>query len=155
MSDYKWYPDDYQLGIEPKKPERALVVSSASEQNKKIFKKPWVMVVVTALITSILCTGVLGAFVLVPMMNKYNQDSAVIFKDGSDMRNKVDVSTVLGLQGNSVSGQEPLSIVEIARRVGPAVVGIVAKGQSVNSLFFIPSQSSGSGIIISGDGYNT
>ena len=65
MSDYKWYPDDYQLGIEPKKPERALVVSSASEQNKKIFKKPWVMVVVTALITSILCTGVLGAFVLV------------------------------------------------------------------------------------------
>lgn len=153
MSDYKWYPDDYQLGIEPKKPEKAIVVSQASEQNKKGFRKPWVMVVVTALITSILCTGVLGAFVLVPMMNKYNQDSAVIFKDGSDMRNKIDFSAAIGLQGNSASGQEPLSIVEIARRVGPAVVGIVAKGQSVNSLFFIPSQSSGSGIIISGDGY--
>lgn len=156
MSDYKWYPDDYQMGIEPHKKETSLVVSEATEQPKKKKKmKPWVVALVTALITSLLCTGVLGAFVFVPALSSLSSGSAVIYRDGEDMRNKVDLSTALGLQGESASGQEPMSIVDIARQVGPAVVGIVATGESSSGMFLIPSQtqSSGSGIIISSDGY--
>ncbi len=157
MSDYKWYPDDYQMGIEPHKPQTALVVSEAAQEPKKKKMKPWVVALVTALITSLLCTGVLGAFVFVPALNNLNSGSTVIYKDGNDLRNKIDLSTALGLQGESASGQEPLSIVEISRRVGPAVVGITATGQSSGgmSMFGLPSQtqSSGSGIIISADGY--
>ncbi|HIV02091.1 MAG TPA: trypsin-like peptidase domain-containing protein [Candidatus Aphodoplasma excrementigallinarum] len=156
MSDYKWYPDDYQMGIEPHKKETSLIVSEATEQPKKKKKmKPWVVALVTALITSLLCTGVLGAFVFVPALSSLSSGSAVIYRDGEDMRNKVDLSTALGLQGESASGQEPMSIVDIARQVGPAVVGIVATGESSSGMFLIPSQtqSSGSGIIISSDGY--
>lgn len=155
MSDYKWYPDDYQMGIEPHKKETSLVVSEATEQPKKKKKmKPWVVALITALITSLLCTGVLGAFVFVPALSSLS-GSAVIYRDGEDMRNKVDLSTALGLQGESASGQEPMSIVDIARQVGPAVVGIVATGESSSGMFLIPqqTQSSGSGIIISSDGY--
>ena len=119
--------------------------------------KPWVVALVTALITSLLCTGVLGAFVFVPALNNLNSGSTVIYKDGNDLRNKIDLSTALGYRSESASGQEPLSIVEISRRVGPAVVGITATGQSSGgmSMFGLPSQtqSSGSGIIISADGY--
>lgn len=156
MSDYKWYPDDYQMGIEPHKKETSLVVSEATEQppKKKKKMKPWVVALITALITSLLCTGVLGAFVFVPALSSLS-GSAVIYRDGEDMRNKVDLSTALGLQGESASGQEPMSIVDIARQVGPAVVGIVATGESSSGMFLIPqqTQSSGSGIIISSDGY--
>ncbi len=153
-NNYNWYPDDYQMGLENKKTQSALIVTEPTVAKKgKKKAKPWVIALVTALITSILCTGILSAFVLVPAMN--SSGSAVIFKDGSDMRTKVDFSSAIGLQGNSPNGDEPLSIVEIARRVGPAVVGIVATGQSSNNIFLIPSQtqSSGSGIIISSDGY--
>lgn len=153
-NNYNWYPDDYQLGIKNEKSTSSLIVSEATPVNKeKKHAKPWVVALVTALITSLLCTTVLGAFVLIPAMN--SSGSAVIFKDGNDLRAKVDFSTAVGLQGKSASGQEPLSIVEIARQVGPAVVGIVATSQSANSIFLIPSQSqsSGSGIIISSDGY--
>lgn len=153
-NNYNWYPDDYQLGIKNEKSTSSLIVSEATPVNKeKKHAKPWVVALVTALITSLLCTTVLGAFVLIPTMN--SSGSAVIFKDGNDLRAKVDFSTAVGLQGKSASGQEPLSIVEIARQVGPAVVGIVATSQSANSIFLIPSQSqsSGSGIIISSDGY--
>lgn len=156
MSDYKWYPDDYQMGIEPHKKETSLVVSEATEQppKKKKKMKPWVVALVTALITSLFCTGVLGAFVFVPALSSLS-GSAVIYRDGEDMRNKVDLSTALGLQGESASGQEPMSIVDIARQVGPAVVGITATGESSSGMFLIPqqTQSSGSGIIISSDGY--
>lgn len=157
MDEYKWYPDDYQLGIEPVKSQKAIVVSEAvsrAERKKSKFQKPWVIALVTALITSILCSSVFAAFVLVPMVKKNSLDSAVIFKDGEDMRTKYDASVIAALQGKSKSGQEPLSVVEIARRVGPAVVGIVAQGQQTfSNIFLIPSQSSGSGIIISSDGY--
>lgn len=153
MNDYNWYPDDYQLGIQNEEKKNAIVVSEATESKIKKQKKPWVIALVTALITSLLCTGLLGAFAIVPLIKKANSGNGIIFKDGNDLRNKVDISGALSLQENSPTGQEPLSIVEIARRVGPAVVGIVAQGQASNSLFLIPAQSSGSGIIISADGY--
>lgn len=153
-NNYNWYPDDYQLGINNEKPTSSLIVSEATPINKKKkHVKPWVVALITALITSLLCTSILGVFVLAPSMS--SSGSAVIFKDGNDLRTKVDFSTAIGLQGKSSGGQEPLSIVEIARQVGPAVVGIVATSQSASSIFLIPSQSqsSGSGIIISSDGY--
>lgn len=153
MNDYNWYPDDYQLGIQNEEKKNAIVVSEATEPKIKKQKKPWVIALVTALVTSLLCTGLLGTFAIVPLIKKANSGNGIIFKDGNDLRNKVDISGALSLQENSPTGQEPLSIVEIARRVGPAVVGIVAQGQASNSLFLIPAQSSGSGIIISADGY--
>lgn len=150
MSSYNWYPDDYQMGIEREKKDAIVVAPPVIHQKKKT--KPWVVALVTALITSILCTAVMGVFVL-PRLT--NSGSTVIYKDGEDMRNKIDIASAIGLQGKSSDGDEPLSIVEIARKVGPAVVGIVATGQSTNNIFLIPTQtqSSGSGIIISSDGY--
>ena len=53
-----------------------------------------------------------------------------------------------------VTGGE-LSTVEISKKVGPAVVGITSKIQSTMSFFNTPmeSEGTGSGIIISSDGY--
>jgi len=59
-----------------------------------------------------------------------------------------------GAKETVVKGEE-LTTVEISKKVGPAVVGITSKIQSAMSFFNTPieSEGTGSGIIISSDGY--
>ncbi len=59
-----------------------------------------------------------------------------------------------GAKETVVKGDE-LTTVEISKKVGPAVVGITSKIQSAMSFFNTPieSEGTGSGIIISSDGY--
>lgn len=154
MDEYKWYPDDYQLNIEPKKPQTALVVSNTPNKKKpKRPKKPWVVALVTALITSLVCSTAFAAILFTPAVQSLG--SPIIYRDGNDLREKVDGSQLIGGTTVNSDGKSSMSVVDIARQVGPAVVGIISTSESTNGIFFLPTEqeSSGSGIIISSDGY--
>lgn len=156
MDDYKWYPDDYQLNQQPKHPEKSMVVYQQPPK-KKHKSRPWVVAMVTALITSLVCTGVFGVLLVSPIMSNQLANlasgSTVIYRDGNDLRNKVDISSVLNQNGTSADGKTALSVTEISKQVGPAVVGIINRAQVNSFLNQTVDQGSGSGIIISADGY--
>lgn len=156
MDDYKWYPDDYQLNQEPKHPEKSMVVYQQPPKKKRK-SRPWLVAMVTALITSLVCTGVFGVLLVSPIMSNQLANlasgSTIIYRDGEDLRNKVDISSVLNQSGTSADGKTALSVTEIANQVGPAVVGIINRAQVSSFLNQTVDQGSGSGIIISSDGY--
>ena len=81
--------------------------------------------------------------------------STIIYRDGNDLRTKVDLSTALSL--DTAEDGTPLSVPNIANRVAPSVVGIAIEGTATGNTIFGPTtqqfQSSGTGIIISTDGY--
>jgi len=162
MDDYKWYPSDFQPKKHQNEPKpnipqsTALVVAPPMPQ--KVRKpKTWLVVITTALITSMLCCVFTAALLHVPYVRERlsSSVSTIIYRDGADMRPKADVSILTNQTGTSDARGTVLSVVEIAQEVGPAVVGIVCEGQYGSDIFLTPSigSSSGSGIIISGDGY--
>lgn len=153
MDDYRWYPDDYQTNIEQNKPDKAMVVYQQPPKRKRK-SRPWLVAMVTALVTSLVCTGAFGALLLSPAVrNQLSSGSTVVYRDGSDLRNKVDISSVLNQNSTNSDGKTALSVTEIAKQVGPAVVGIINRTQVSSFLNQTVDQGSGSGIIISSDGY--
>lgn len=119
---------------------------------KKREKKVWPLVVVTALITGILTSAICCALFLRLMPTS---QSTIIYRDGNDLRTKIDLMSALGIE-NADDGK-PLSVTEVANRVSPSVVGISTKGVAMQeSLFGMiqqPFSSSGTGFIVSTDGY--
>ncbi len=127
-------------------------VQDWSPKKKAREKKLWPLVVVTALITSLLTSALCGVLY---MFTTPKSQSTIIYRDGNDMRTKIDLMTALGLD-NADEGK-PLSVTDVANRVSPSVVGISTKGMAMQeSLFGImqqPFTSSGTGFIVSTDGY--
>ncbi len=115
-------------------------------------KKQWPIVVVTALVTSILTSALCATFY---WFTTPKNQSTVIYRDGNDLRTKIDLMTALGL--NNDDEGKPLSVTEVANRVSPSVVGISTKGIAMQESFFgimqQPFTSSGTGFVVSTDGY--
>lgn len=154
MDNYKWYPDDYQKDFTPK--QSGMVVYEPPKKKRQLLNKPWIIATCTALITAILFTTAFGVFLYTPAFTNLiatKTGSAVIFRDGDDLRQKYDISGMVNPVASTKDGVEPMSVVEIARKVGPAVVGIVNRGQLNSFLNQTVDIGSGSGIIISSDGY--
>ena len=161
MDDYKWYPTDYQTSGNQNtqnnmQQSTAMVVSPPTQQRTRK-PKIWLIITATALITSLLCCGFMTTLVYIPFIRDglISSDSTIIYRDGSDLRPKIDVSSLMNQTNAAGEDGRMLSVMEIAQKVGPAVVGIVCEGQYGTNMFLMPStgSSSGSGIIISGDGY--
>lgn len=113
----------------------------------------------SALISSIITVGVIGAGAWIYLKNNDKDDSSVIFSAG-------DISNLSTSNNNGTQ----LTIPEIAKKVGPSCVGVVNKTKVEPQRFYDPfsrryyytsdpnddtlvEQGSGSGIIISTDGY--
>lgn len=140
--DRNWSNDNFEKQTDiQNKPER----SNA---------KPIVIsVIISSLVTVLICALAIGAYELFGhrIFKNFSTESTIIFRDGEDLRQKIDVNEALANLASD--GETPLSTEEIARKVGPAVVGIVSTGEASNGFFMQNYQSSGSGIIISADGY--
>ena len=142
-----WNNDDYQSAL-VKAPYK---VNSNSEK-KKISMKKYIAIAVVAAIVNVAALG--GIFVAgyyfggnrVAGINK----NAVI----ESMNAHSNKSNTEGAKKTIQTGEE-LSTVDISKKVGPAVVGITSQIQSAMSIFgtATTSEGSGSGIIISSDGY--
>ncbi len=126
---------------------------------KKGFKK-YVAVIVAASVVNVAVLG--GMFFVGYKLGTKKLDLPPQVQDAAQSKENVlgilsedskDENTS-GAKKTVVQGEE-LSTVEISKKVGPAVVGITSKVESAASFFggAAYSEGTGSGIIITGDGY--
>ncbi len=136
MNEYRWYHDDEN---NDEKYSYNLVPYTQEEKVKK--HHPILIVVLTSVITCILCMVAFTLFIVPSLRTK-----TVITKNYDD-RVKNDIS-------NAITGnvEGALSVAQINKNVGPSVVGIVNKA-NVGFLNQTIDLGSGSGVIISSDGY--
>ena len=126
------------------------------EVKQKKSPKPWMVAVASAVAASLLTSLLfVGLFAGLYFFYTPDDQSTIIYRDGNDLRTKIDLMTALGIEKDGK--ERPLTVTEVANRVGPTVVGITAEGISnTTSIFGImqqPFSSSGTGFIISTDGY--
>lgn len=136
MNEYRWYHDDenndekYSYNLVPYK------------QEQKVKKQhPILIIVLTSVITCILCMAVFMLFIAPTLRSK-----TVITKNYDD-REKSDITKAI--TGNT---EGAMSVAQINKAVGPSVVGIVNKA-NIGFLNQLIDLGSGSGVIISSDGY--
>jgi len=143
-----WHTDDYQTGSST---ELKTITRVRDNEKKKSFKK-YIAIAVAAAIVNVAALG--GLFAVGYQMgsgkigtaNKTNVLSAL---NSEPSKNNPDNTSTVANTGSE------LTTVEISKKVGPAVVGITSTIQSPMSIFNAStiSEGTGSGIIISGDGY--
>lgn len=147
FNDYKWYSDDYektrQTQGENTAPQQPVYTETVVP--KKKHKKTWIASL----------AGVMAAVVLVgagAFGYKMFGNGAGDGGNGSDNL-ATDPNTSFRYEQLASGDKTSMSVVDIAKEVGPAIVGITNTTQ-VQSIFGISEQqSTGSGIIISQDGY--
>lgn len=134
---------------ETETPPPPVVKKAKSSNAKPIF----ISVLASFVITCILCSATFGAVLWTNKIKLGKNGSLVVFKDGGEMRDNIDLSDSLSYLASD--GKTPLTTQQIAQKVGPAVVGIVSTGETSTGFFNLNQQyqSSGSGVIISADGY--
>ncbi len=115
-------------------------------------RKLWPVIVATAVIASILTSLIFGAFYI---FTTPKDQSTIVYRDGNDLRTKIDLMQALGL--DDAEDGKPLSVSSVANRVSPTVVGISTQGKAATATLFgvveQPFAGSGTGFIISTDGY--
>lgn len=150
FNDYKWYSDDYEKSQQAKKVETGTTNHTIYTQtvipNKKKKVKAWIASI----------AGIMAAVVLVgagAVGYKYWGGGQTPTQDNTANTLATDPNTSFHFEQLTDGEQTAMSVVDIAKEVGPAVVGITNKAQ-VQSIFGISQQEgTGSGIIISSDGY--
>ncbi|MFU0825788.1 S1C family serine protease [Clostridium sp.] len=102
------------------------------------------------LIVGVLCTslgGVASSFATIKYLNSKGISSSSTVQSNSGKTNSNTVKTS--------SSSVPLSVTNIAKQVGPAVVGVSTKSITTSDMFGLPEtqEGMGSGIIFNEDGY--
>lgn len=142
---------DLSGGAEPKAEyKEQFYTESVTRTDKKKDKKRFVAAMVALSVLNLALFG--GAYALGRVAGK--EDSRISSKQeliGMLQGNADDT----GVVAEAAYQEGELSTTEIAKRVGPAVVGITGVTKSYINIFGTSSESSsqGSGIILSGDGY--
>lgn len=116
-------------------------------KKKKGFKRYIALAVIAAIVNLTALTGIFVAGYNFGLRGPEKVSNVLVnINKEPEKPNKVMETVVTG---------EELSTVEISKKVGPAVVGITSKIQGTMSFFDTPmeSEGTGSGIIISSDGY--
>lgn len=136
------------------------------EQKKRKKRKAsgWIPCICSALAASVLTAGVFGfGFAKIIGSEKSNQNNA------GNVQNSYNVSMITST-GENTQGKQLLSVPEIAKKVGPSCVGVINKAKVTAQRYYDPftgryyytsdpnsdelvEQGSGSGIILSQDGY--
>lgn len=134
MNEYRWHnendDDKYSYNLIP-----------YPNQTKVKKQHPILIIVLTSILTCILCM-VVFMILIVPKIK-----TQTIITHGYDNREKNDIGSMI--TGNT---EGAMSVSQINKNVGPSVVGIVNKG-NIGFLNQTIDLGSGSGVIISSDGY--
>lgn len=133
MNEYRWYPDEsYQNPY-------AMVPYQQAPQKKKRIILP---VILTSVLTCLVCM-ILFSLLVVPRLR-----STTIISRNTDERAKSDFGSMV------TAGKEgAMSVSQINKTIGPSVVGIVNQGNVRGFLNQTIDLGSGSGVIVSSDGY--
>lgn len=142
--------DNFNNDFEDKDFDKHFVeVKSSSDKDKKprgMGKKALSYVLV-----GVLCASLGGVAASVSTIKYYNSKQVTTNATGDKSNSKDASNSAVKTASNSV----PLSVANIAKQVGPAVVGVSTKNASSVDLFGFPEQQEGmgSGIIFSEEGY--
>ncbi len=157
MSDMyynSWHDDDFQKKTDSQSEkthftynESYLTPKKEKKSKKRIFKLT-ALLLVAAILGSLITCGVF-AIVLPDYVNQKMRAFSYTAPNNYTPTNSSNVDPTTGV--NIEPGT--LSVVDIAKKVGPAVVGIVSTIPTQSFFGVMESQGSGSGIIISNDGY--
>lgn len=176
MDEYKWNNDDYQNDVINENVENiqntdcfSTVVSSNKKNKKKIAMPVFIFTIILTMIISISAYALLTPSIKEIIENKQQKSDEV--KLSNEEKALLDNVANIAPTVDKATGKTKLEIPDIAEKVGPAVVGVVNltkySGYSYNNPFGfyfqqpdmgnVPEQEveqgSGSGILISADGY--
>lgn len=136
LNDYRWYNDDFQNNTPVAQPQVT--------QKKKRSHKGWYIALVCVMAAIMLASTTVTVFVLAS--SSYSQSpSNSLFTDSEASFSHEQLTD---------GERESMTTVDVAAKVGPSVVGITTK-YTYRSFFgqAYEQSGSGSGIIISDDGY--
>ncbi len=169
MDEFKWYNDDFQNGREKTSDSTNdntnsdTCYSTTVKKKRKLFKKPISM---TAMVVAIALTAVItvSGYSLVSPLVKNKMDTSLSdnLSDTNSKTSKTQSDAKKTANVVTTAKKDALSTPEIVDMVGPAVVGIINKAvySSYGNMFGQGGsnneeveQSSGSGVVISADGY--
>ncbi|NLY44271.1 MAG: PDZ domain-containing protein [Clostridiaceae bacterium] len=180
--NYTWHEDDFEKSLVRKEPEISNYPqayyreSFIPKKKKKIFTLNRITSLIIAVVIGGLIFGTTFAFIN-PIVNDDEVSTlpkVAFLPGGAQNKNETaqheqkdaksdnavnstakDNNSSSILQSTLVQNGEktPLSVVEIAKKAGPAVVGIVNKVQTQGFIRETVEQGSGSGIILTSDGY--
>ena len=147
--EYSWHNDEFEQAMSGTVSDKHALSLYRPRAKKRPFKSPVFAAVVSAILTSAICIGIFALCF-----------NAAVDKNYSLQKPAGNVLTI-GTQNTSdvkntatTKAGDKMSIPDIYDRVSPAVVSIISTSQSTNSyLQSSSSTSSGSGVIVSSDGY--
>lgn len=146
---YQWHDDDFEPAMCGTVTDKHALSLYKPKEKKHPFKNPIFAAVVSAAVTSALCFGIFAASFSGHNVNGSDQKPAgstlTVASSGYEesVKNAVNASS---------SGQ--MSIPDIYDKVSPAVVSIISTSQGNGSyLQSSTATSSGSGVILTSDGY--
>ncbi len=173
MDEYKWNNDDYQNDNTSEKQELECFSTIITPEKKKKSKKKIAMPIFIFTIILTMIISVSAYAILAPsissLVENYKSSSNDKKLNKSEKQLLENIASITSSK-ESADGKVKLEIPDIAEKVGPAVVGVVNmttySGYSYNNPFgfYMPGmeenaqtqeveQGSGSGILISSDGY--
>ncbi|MGY0372887.1 S1C family serine protease [Clostridium sp. JNZ J1-5] len=142
--------DNFNNNFEDKDFDKHFVeVKSSIDKDKK--PKRMGKKVLSYVLVGVLCASLGGVAASVSTIKYYNSKKVTTSAAGDKSNSKDASNSAVKTASNSV----PLSVANIAKQVGPAVVGVSTKNASSVDLFGFPEQQEGmgSGIIFSEEGY--
>lgn len=149
-----WHDDDFQKSSESHAEEthftynESYLTPKKEKKTKKGFFKITALMLAAAILGSLITCGVF-AIVLPDYVNQKMRNFSFTAPSNYTPTSSDNVNSDTGV--NVIPGT--LSVVDIAKKVGPAVVGIVSTVPRQSFFGVTESQGSGSGIIVSNDGY--
>lgn len=149
QDNYQWHDDDYEQAMSGTVTDKHALSVYRPKEKKKHFRNPVFAAVVSAVVTSALCFGIFGfsfnAFQPEKEEERPQSSTLSIANSNPDDSVKNTVNT---------TGNGQMSIPDIYDKVSPAVVSIISTSQAGNSyLQSSTATSSGSGVILTSDGY--
>lgn len=142
--------DNFNNNFEDKDFDKHFVeVKSSIDKDKK--PKGMGKKALSYVLIGVLCASLGGVAASVSTIKYYNSKQVTTSAAGDKSNSKDASNSAVKTASNSV----PLSVANIAKQVGPAVVGVSTKNASSVDLFGFPEQQEGmgSGIIFSEEGY--
>lgn len=140
VGDGSWFSDDYEENVRNAVPkERAISIYKPKEKKfRKFLKSPLVAAVLSSVVTCCVCMAIFAA-ALVPVVTKK-----------SEILPPTQISSIVKPVVNQLQNAA-MGIPEVYDKASPSVVSIVCKASG--NYMTSQAMSSGSGIIVRGDGY--
>lgn len=151
MSHYTWYPNGFQKNHDQQ--QNGLMLPKPPKLKRKFYRQPWFICFITAIITASLCLG--GFCIILAAKGGISSEDHAVGKDKTAVDTAEDITQSRNFfnQLKDRDSKTELNGPAIYEKVHSSIVSIETKGSSGGFLNRTITLGSGSGIILSTDGY--